>query len=78
MGVCVARDQDTKIAADKLEVALTDNEAVLTIPWYLLGNPEAIFAQTRVSSGVVFKSYTTWQLFTLRGVEESSVSMGPQ
>lgn len=76
MGVCVARDQDAKIAADKLEVALTDHEAVVTIPWYLLGNPEAIFAQTRLSSGVVSKSYTTWQLFTLRGVEESSVSVG--
>jgi LmbE family N-acetylglucosaminyl deacetylase len=78
MGVRVARDQDTKIAADTLEVGLADNEAVVTIPWYLLGNPEAIFAQTRVSSGVVFKSYTTWQLFTLGGVEGPSVSMGPQ
>jgi len=78
MGVLVAHDQNVKIPSDRIEVALTNDLGVVTIPWSVLGDPETIFAQTRVSSGVVFKSYTTWQLFTLRGAEEPSVSMGPQ
>ena len=76
MGVLVAHDQDVKIPSDRIEVGLTHNCSVVTIPWRMLGDPEVIFMQARGVSGIVSQSYTAWQMFRLKGFESPSVSSG--
>ncbi|MCX6339500.1 MAG: PIG-L family deacetylase [Candidatus Aureabacteria bacterium] len=66
MGVLVAHDQDVKIPSDEINAELSNDVGVVTIPWRVLGDPEAIFVQAcGLTSGVVPRSYTAWQIFTL-------------
>ena len=65
MGALTAYDQEHKIPANGLKAKLRGDVGELTIPWHMLGNPEAVFVQARGLSGIVSQSYTPWQLFTL-------------
>lgn len=65
MGALAVYDQDRKIPANGLKAGLRGNAGELTIPWRMLGNPDAVFVQACGLSGLVSQSYTPWQLFTL-------------